>query len=74
MNNEVFAIAVYPINNTYVVRSCCSRGYTLHATEGGFHRFPGCTCKDLATGLTKEEAIDLGQKYSKEINVPFILE
>ncbi|MFS0781481.1 hypothetical protein [Bacillus sp. 1P06AnD] len=73
MNNKPYCIAVYSVNDYSVVRKCCSPGYTWHAIdEAVIDKLPQCTCEIVATKLTKETALELGQKLSNQLDVPFI--
>ncbi|WP_042350924.1 hypothetical protein [Bacillus massiliigorillae] len=74
MSTDVFAILIYSLNNKFIVRKCCSRGYTMHPLIEGHYRFYNCTCEILGSDLTKDEAVKLGQRYSEDMDVQLILD
>ncbi|MEG0451067.1 MAG: hypothetical protein RR595_14510 [Lysinibacillus sp.] len=73
MDEKLYCIAVYKVNNYYVVRKCCDSGYTWHALEGAAAaRLPQCKCEIVASGLTKDEALKIGTKLSEELQVSLV--
>jgi len=53
----LYFIAVYQVNDSFVVRKCCDSGYTWHELEGAtINKLPQCNCEIVTTGLTNNEA------------------
>lgn len=72
MKANVYCIAVYPMNDYYVVRKCCGSGYEWHVLENGgaaMSNLPFCNCEIVATKLDKEKALIVGKELSEEFNV-----
>ncbi len=53
MGDKLYCIAVYQVNDYFVVRKCCDSGYTWHALEvAAINKLPQCNCEIVATGLS----------------------
>ncbi|GGE57289.1 hypothetical protein [Priestia taiwanensis] len=75
MDDKLHCIAVYQMNDYFVVRKCCDSSYRWHALEGGAAmRLPQCNCEIVASKLTKDEAMKMGADLSREYDVSLVSE